>query len=462
MLRLGRCLNASEVGTGKTVESAAVLDTLFSKGYAKRALILAPQIDVLFQWERILSDMTDLSIAVLDGTPPERKKILQSEPPVIITNFAKLMTVDWDPIRFIDWDVVIVDECQRGLADYRTKTNRRVRALPARFKYGLSASPILNKAEDLYNIMYWIDKRILGPWPDFERRYIIRGRFKEIKAYRNMHELHRRVSDYIIRRTFDDIEDQRPELTEEVRLVELRRDEMDIYNYCARELAAQIRTALKKCQSRKVLWRTEGPIFRAYVAARQACVDCRLLADTGSQFKVNVPSDTLSQPGSKAKYLEKLLASGLTKEGDCGILCFSRFAGVLPLLAEKFGGLEYHGQMPKKKRTANLQKFREEGGILFSSDAGEVGLDLPGARYVIHFDPAWHPSGSYQRTGRIRRASSKYKHVHAIHLIAAGTVEEYIMRRSFKKGKVSEGILDGGVDSVDFDSSLLRFLERRG
>ena len=64
--------------------------------------------------------------------------------------------------------------------------------------------------------------------------------------------------------------------------------------------------------------------------------------------------------------------------------------------------------------------------FLISLKAGGVGLNLPQADTVIHFDPWWNPAVEDQATDRAHRLGQTQS-VWVIKLVAQGTIEEKIL-----------------------------------
>lgn len=89
---------------------------------------------------------------------------------VYIINYESLHTLD-----NYDWDVVILDECQK-VKNYTTQAWKNVNKLKRNFTVCLSGTPITNTFMDIYSIMALIDKNIINMRPtQFDRYYIKDG-----------------------------------------------------------------------------------------------------------------------------------------------------------------------------------------------------------------------------------------------------------------------------------------------
>jgi SNF2 family DNA or RNA helicase len=68
-----------------------------------------------------------------------------------------------------------------------------------------------------------------------------------------------------------------------------------------------------------------------------------------------------------------------------------------------------------------------------------VGLNLPQADTVIHFDPWWNPAAEAQATDRAHRIGQTQS-VFVYKLVAQGTIEERILALQERKADLSERI----------------------
>ncbi|MNV57750.1 hypothetical protein D3C71_1500960 [compost metagenome] len=74
--------------------------------------------------------------------------------------------------------------------------------------------------------------------------------------------------------------------------------------------------------------------------------------------------------------------------------------------------------------------------FLISLKAGGVGLNLPQADTVIHYDPWWNPAVENQATDRAHRIGQTQS-VWVIKLVARGTIEERILALQERKAQLA-------------------------
>jgi SNF2 family DNA or RNA helicase len=131
------------------------------------------------------------------------------------------------------------------------------------------------------------------------------------------------------------------------------------------------------------------------------------------------------------------------------ILLFSQFTSMLTLIeaALKRSGIpcvKLTGQ--SQKRDELIEQFTS-GAVpvfLISLKAGGVGLNLPQADTVIHYDPWWNPAAETQATDRAHRIGQTHT-VFVYKLVAQGTIEERILALQDRKAALAEGIYSGAA-----------------
>ena len=131
------------------------------------------------------------------------------------------------------------------------------------------------------------------------------------------------------------------------------------------------------------------------------------------------------------------------------VLLFSQFTGMLSLIeAElKQRGLPWvklTGQ--SQKRDALIEQFTSGRVPLFliSLKAGGVGLNLPQADTVIHYDPWWNPAVEAQATDRAHRIGQTQS-VWVVKLVAQGTIEERILEMQERKAQLAGRLYSGAA-----------------
>ena len=194
------------------------------------------------------------------------------------------------------------------------------------------------------------------------------------------------------------------------------------------------RTVREALQS-KGLAKSQITILDALLKLRQVCCHPQL-----------VPLDAAKKVNASAKLdqlmtlLPEMLAEGRR------ILLFSQFTSMLTLIEaelkkRKLPWVKLTGQ--SQRRDAIIEQFTSGQVPLFliSLKAGGVGLNLPQADTVIHYDPWWNPAVEDQATDRAHRIGQTQS-VWVIKLVAQGTIEERILVLQERKAQLASSLYD--------------------
>jgi SNF2 family DNA or RNA helicase len=249
-----------------------------------------------------------------------------------------------------------------------------------------------------------------------------------------LHQLRARITPFMLRRTKALVAKELPPKVETVMRVELSGKQADLYETIRLGMEKTVREAL----SRQGLAKSQIMILDALLKLRQVCCDPRL-----------VPLAAAAKVKTSAK-LEQLmtLLPEMLAEGR-RILLFSQFTSMLTLIEaelkkRQIPWVKLTGQ--SQKRDALIEQFTSGQVPLFliSLKAGGVGLNLPQADTVIHYDPWWNPAAETQATDRAHRIGQTQS-VWVLKLVAQGTIEERILALQERKAALAEGMYSGSV-----------------
>ena len=96
--------------------------------------------------------------------------------------------------------------------------------------------------------------------------------------------------------------------------------------------------------------------------------------------------------------------------------------------------------------------------FLISLKAGGLGLNLTAADYVVHLDPWWNPAIEDQASDRAHRIGQE-RPVTVYRLIAAGTIEEKILRLHGTKRSMADALLqEAGLFTTVNAADILRLI----
>lgn len=165
----GRILVADEVGLGKTIEAGLILTELRARRYLQRALVICPA-NLRDKWQRELLTRFDLEFRVLtvDDLAKSLRDLTDSPESAFfgICSYDTLRServievLDGAVFRF---DVVVADEAHR-LRNQGTRTYEAAQRVAEATDHLilLTATPINNRDEDLFNQLRLLDDQLFG------------------------------------------------------------------------------------------------------------------------------------------------------------------------------------------------------------------------------------------------------------------------------------------------------------
>jgi len=437
-----RAMLADDMGLGKTAQAIAACEVLRQRGEASRVLIVTVA-SLKHQWQREIERFTGQRAVVIGGGPDERQERLASDAPYKILNY-ELTWRELSRLQALDADVVVYDEAQRA-KNFRTKTAATLRAIPSRFAFILTGTPVENRLDDLYSLVQLLDPNLLGPLWKFNLDFHEQDAKGRVVGYKNLAALRRRIAPAVVRRRKEDVLTQLPALTQQTRYTAMLREQSELEEEyrtdAARLIAIAERRSLKPEEQRK--------LAACLVKARQACSALELC-------------DPMRKGSPKLDEFEALIGE-IATQGTSKVLVFSEWTEMLRLAAERLdaqgiGHVTLHGAIPSERRPALLDRFREssEVRVLLSTDAGGVGLNLQVATYVIHLDLPWSPARLDQRTARAHRMGQT-RGVSVIYLCAESGIEWGIEKMLGGKRNVQAAALDvsSDVEALDAPSFAL-------
>ena len=404
----------------------------------------------------------------------------------VLRNDLQLLT-NWVAVP----DFVIADEATQ-IKSMRAKRSQVVKRLAhdVPYRYALTGQPIENRPEELYSIMQFVDPKVLGPFPKFDKTFIERDHWGRPVKYRNLDTMRRSMASVMYRKSRRDIEQYLPKIIPMELPVELPPDVRTLYDFIARDCLIAIEVAIEE-GALNTGWdiavtygkadKPQGNKAMGNIMARLTCM--RMLCDSPALLRLS--ADQYDDPESDrgAKYASWLKAEGhldgladTTKLDACldqveeivaqgpesKVVVFSFFKPMLRMLRaglreRKIQAALLTGDMNARARQESLHWLQHHGQVLLSSDAGQYGIDLPFCNYLVSYDLPWSAGAFAQRTARIDRTSSVFPHVTVITMMAKRTVEQRQFDMLTQKRMVAEAWVDG--QHIDAKGALTLTLE---
>ncbi|KJK56215.1 DEAD/DEAH box helicase [Saccharothrix sp. ST-888] len=509
-----KLLVAYSMGTGKTVLTIAALEELLGIGNINNCLLVVPA-SLKWQWAQSISRFTDIEsrtlslrgtgitvpieemCMVLDGTAAARARqweyVNLANPDYVIMSYAGLRT-DWEHLLARRFDAIVLDEAT-AIKNFGAQVTKLAKRLQPGVRIALTGTPVENgRPEEIFSIMEWVDRDVLGRWDLFDKSYISRNAWGAATAYKNLKLLNSRLKKAMIRRSRLDPEVARylPEVMETTRTVTLDAATRRFYRLImddlseALEEAAEAGTAIDLAayyagtlsEEDK---RAQGKVMARLLAARMLICHPGLLMDSaeayhdangeGSRYIAEFIAPLWDYPNltatPKLDLLERLVAEMLAEDG-VKIAIFTSYRRMLPYIGERldrFGPqVRFHGEMDSTQKAAAKAKFASdpETRLFVSTNAGGYGLDLPEAQFLINYDLPDGKGILDQRNTRHVRASSTHSRVYVVNIVVEDSVEERQQATLTLRGRVSEAIVDGrGEENLTNDvESLTKHLGR--
>jgi len=432
----GRVVLADDMGLGKTIQAIAATELLRRDRGIERVLVVAPA-SVKYQWKTEIEKFCDLSVQVIDGLLPQRKKLYAAPAFFNLTSY-ELVLKDIELTHAMQPDLIILDEAQR-IRNWATATARTIKQLKSRYAFVLTGTPLENKLEELYSVVEFVDGRRLGPAFRFLKEHRVEDENGKLLGYRGLDRIHQQLAPILLRRTRQEVLTELPPRTDQIFRVPMTKHQAEPYW----EQSDILASLLHKWEKQK--WLSEIDLRRI-----TCCIqNMRMLCNSTFLF------DKETNFSPKLEEFREIIRELAVEEGR-KVVVFSEYermthlaGGELKKLGIDFVSL--HGQVPARKRGSLMERFRKDPDcrVFLSTDAGGVGLNLQAASAVVNFEPPWNPARLEQRIGRVHRMGQT-RPVQVIHLLTTGSIEERVWETLRLKKSLFSGIFDSTADEVSF------------
>jgi superfamily II DNA or RNA helicase len=468
LARRGRAFLADDMGLGKTVQAVAAALLLRKAAGAARALVVCPA-SLKHQWQGEIERACAERATVVDGSRASRLEAYRRWGEGFLILNYELVLRDLDAIRSARPDLVILDEAQR-IKNWDTKTAKAVKRLESPYAFILTGTPLENRLIELHSLVEFLHARALGPRWRLIPLHVVTDATGRVVAYEGLDLLRSRLSGLFIRRERKAVLDQLPPRIDHTFWTGMTPAQWRPYRREASRVAAlvaknrplrpsEVRSLLQALTSMRILCNALGQYAwdrtaRRLQAGRLATRDdLKALQSPKLEEFVRVLEDLLDQTEAK-------------------VVVFSQWERMLRLghfvvreLLERRGerAAVFHGGLDAAARTRVLDAFRSEQDlrVLFSTDAGGLGLNLQdAASIVVNLEVPWNPAVLEQRISRVHRLGQRAS-VQVLHFVTRGAVEERVRRVIEGKRALFEGLLVDGADRIELDvGRQASFLER--
>ena len=450
----GRALLSDEVGLGKTIEAGLVLKELLTRGMVKRFLVITVP-SLVDQWEEELNEKFGLSVATTNhpGARGGGEPFWQDNPAIVASLHTLKQPAQLEVARRVKWDMLVVDEAHY-LRNRESQAWQAVNALPRQFLLLLTATPVQNSLEELYNLVTLLQPGQLPPPKEFRKRFVDP---KLPRRPKEPEELRRLLSQVMIRNTRANAGLKLPPRRAETVLFAAGAGEREFWQQWEAEFR---RCLLALNQNQASLWgRLALQAAGSSPGAWRKVLD--KFPDQGAARSWLQNSPLEESWARKCQLLQPLL------KVEGGVVIFSQFletqAGIAEhLRAANLPVFVINGATPAPERQPVTEEFRRAGGALLLTHSGTEGRNLQFCHQLVNFDLPWNPMEIEQRIGRLHRYGQQHP-VRIHNFTQEGTLQQHLLEVLQEKLNLFELVIgETGLvlgerfDSDEFAEEVLR------
>ncbi len=424
-----------EMGLGKTVATLTAIVELMRRGEVTKTLVIAPKHVARDTWTREIAKwdhLRHLTVSVVLGTEKHRKEALRAKSDLYVVNVEN---VCW----LIDYlggawpfQMTVIDE----LSKFKNPKSQRFRALrmvrPRMQRVvGLTGTPRPQGLLDLWSQLYLLDRgERLGPSiGKYREKYFnaVARQGHVVTKYAlkqgddleggdiNEKEIYEKISDICISMSAKDYLNLPKRVDNDI-VITFNDENLKKYKQFERDAVLELASA--------------GEI----TAVNAAALTGKLLQyANGAIYDVDKQAHTVHD--EKLDALETLIDS----QNGAPVLVFYQFKHDLARVKQRF-----RGRVVELKTTADIRRWnRGEIEILVAHPASAGhGLNLQdGGNVIAWFGLPWSLELYQQANARLDRQGQQ-KPVFVYHLIAAGTMDEDVLKALTRKASGQQALMD--------------------
>jgi SNF2 family DNA or RNA helicase len=369
---------------------------------------------------RILDDETPTSTIIRVGKSEDLGKY-----DFYIINY-ELLFKRYKDLAKLNIRTIVCDEVQ----NLRSKTTQKYQAIKklsalesVKYRVGLSGTPIYNRGSEIWPIVDILRPGLLGSFKEFcEYFCYINEKGKAIvlenkrESLRNMLQKH-----VMLRRKKTDV---LSELKEKIRYKEIIDADITYYN---NELA-------------KIWQKLENERKEAQTAF-----------DASTAYQRAIQSERQAAGVAKLPHVINFVKNIMEIEESVVVFCHHKaIHSLLHQSLAEFRPSSIIGGQTDKDRQQQIDTFQNGDTKLMIAGlrAGNVGINLTRARYVIFAELDWSPAIHLQAEDRLHRIGQKST-VFAYYLIGNGTLDEHVAKVLVDKSYEIDAIMDNKVESFE-------------
>jgi len=442
----GRAMLCDEVGLGKTIEAGIILLEYILRGLARKVLILTPP-SLTTQWKEEMESKFNLDF-VLHSDPDFRDGGADSwhvyDKVIASIHTAKLKR-NAEEISKITYDVLIVDEAHY-LRNRNTLVWKFVNSLKKKYMLMLTATPIQNSLEELYNIITILKPGQLKTVSEFKRTFMERGARLKPKNTQRLREL---LGGVMVRNTRALTHVRLPQRNARTISIQLTDAERELYDgltdFVKRNyLQAEVKRKRTNQFTLRTLQEEVGSSSFSVLSTLEKMIKRR--GDQGNGLVKFYDLAKSIKDNAKTKAMLQVIEAHQDK-----VIVFTKFVRTLEHICNALGehGIPFSrfmGSMNIPQKDRAIEEFAGESRVLVSTEIGGEGRNLQFCNAIINYDLPWNPQRIEQRIGRIHRVGQE-REVYIFNFSAENTIESYILNVLDAKINMFELVV-GEIDMI--------------
>ncbi len=439
----GRAILADEVGLGKTIEAGLVLKEYVLRGLVRTALILTPSA-LVAQWREEMEEKFGLQFVTTNDAEFRKDPDSFWRKPFIIAsiNVAKRGR-NFLQITSRPFDMVIVDEAHH-LKNRNTQNWRLVDNIKRDFLLLLTATPVENNLEELYNLVTLLKPGHLRTRSEFRAEFMKSGDPTDPK---NREKLRTLLKEVMVRNTRSVAKVTLPPRYATTTRITPTEEERAFYHDVSK-LVTEFSTG--RCPPRLKLALRRVLANAGSSPAAATTLLQKIAASADGAFRARAVEVLRFGETLRATAKSNALLDLLAALKDQAIVFVNSLVTLryLHRLFEERGvhHAVFQGSLSKEKKQEALELFRRGCPVLLSSGSGGEGHNLQFCNVVVNYDLPWNPMEIEQRIGRVHRIGQE-KEVYVYNFCTQESVEDYILNVLDRKLNMFELVV-GEMDMV--------------
>ena len=426
----GNALLADEMGLGKTVQTLSYVST---EKQTFPVLIVAPLV-TLKNWEREIEKFLKRKSRngrIVESESPsvtlirtgKSKELPKSD--MYVINYELLLKRSED-IKKLGIRTIVCDEVH----NLRSKTTQKYKAVKklaalstVHYRIGLSGTPIYNRGSEIWPIVDILKPGLLGSFKEFcEYFCYVNDKGKAIVLENKRASLRNELQKHVmLRRKKADV---LKELKDKVRYKQVIASDTEFY-------LEELDKIWKKLEAEQKVAQTEFSKSASYHRAIQS--ERQIAGVAKLPHVINFVKDIMEIEESVVVFCHHKIIHKLLHES-----------------LQDFSPVSIIGGQSDATRQDQIDKFqRGESKLMIAGiRAGNVGINLTRAKYVIFAELDWSPAIHRQAEDRLHRIGQKNT-VFAYYLIGNGTLDDHVASILVDKSYEIDAIMDETVDTYE-------------